>query len=233
MSDKDKLILLEESFNETNLQFKKLIHFYQLSSDIKELYNNNNFESKYLYNLLLSLYNIIFSPTNISKIDDNKTNNTCYKKLLKTINDFYYIIIINISEQKDQNLLIEISKQRNILHFKEILQIMEKFNPIKNENDNTYQIFKEFIENLEKIVPEQETLKSIENNNDKEMTKSGNKIEKNICSICADSAIDTHLLPCGHSLCRNCLFQYLSENKVCPFCRVEIKGIKEDPNFKI
>ena len=59
------------------------------------------------------------------------------------------------------------------------------------------------------------------------------RLKKNLCSICADSVIDTHLLPCGHSLCRNCLFQYLSENKVCPFCRVEIKGIKEDPNFKI
>jgi len=65
------------------------------------------------------------------------------------------------------------------------------------------------------------------------MTKSGNKIDNNLCSICADSAIDTHLMPCEHSLCRNCFFQCLSENKTCPFCRVEIKGIKEEPDFKI
>ena len=65
------------------------------------------------------------------------------------------------------------------------------------------------------------------------MTKSGRIIEINKCHLCSDTDIDTHLIPCDHSLCRNCLIRCLSEKKVCPFCRVEIKGIKEDPNFKI
>ena len=51
--------------------------------------------------------------------------------------------------------------------------------------------------------------------------------EKNMCPICIDSIIDTHILPCEHEICRNCFLQCLSGNKVCPFCRTEIQGIKE------
>jgi hypothetical protein len=230
LSDHDKLVMLEESFNDVRNQFLKLIHFYQISPDIKELYDFNSFENKKLINLLLSLYSIIFSPNNIKKIDDK---NIPYKNLLNELNNFYNIIISNIIEQKNQDILKEISKQRNILHFKEILLILEKFNPIKDEKDERYKYFKDFIEQLEKLVPEEEVQTKIDIDIDKEMTKSGNKIEDKLCNICADSVIDTHIIPCDHSLCRNCLFQCLSENKTCPFCRVEIKGIKEDPDFKI
>ena len=86
---------------------------------------------------------------------------------------------------------------------------------------------------MEKLVPEEEVINKIDIDNNKEMTKSGRIIEINLCNICSDNKIDTHLMPCEHTLCRTCLFQCLSENKACPFCRVEIKGIKEDPNFKI
>ena len=230
LSDHDKLVLLEESFNDVRSQFLKLIHFYQISSDIKELYDFNSFENKILINLLLNLYNVIFSPNNMKKIDEK---NIPYKKLLNEVNNFYNIIISNIINQKNQDILKEISKQRNILHFKEILQSLEKFNPVKDEKDDRYKYFKDFIEQLEKLVPEEEVKTKIDIDNDKEMTKSGNKIDNNLCTICADSAIDTHLIPCDHSLCRNCFFQCLSENKTCPFCRVEIKGIKEELDFKI
>ena len=67
--DDDKLSKLEESFHDVKYQFLKLIHFYQISSDIKELYDFYTFENKNLINLLLSLYNIIFSPNNIKKIE--------------------------------------------------------------------------------------------------------------------------------------------------------------------
>ena len=86
---------------------------------------------------------------------------------------------------------------------------------------------------MEKLVPEEEVIIKIDIDNNKEMTKSGRIIEINLCNICSDNKIDTHLMPCEHSLCRTCLFQCLSENKVCPYCRAVIKGIKEDPNFKI
>ena len=230
LSDHDKLVLLEESFNDVRIQFLKLIHFYQISSDIKKLYDFNSFENKILINLFLSLYSIIFSTNNMKKIDEK---NIPYKKLLNEVNNFYNIIISNIIKQNNQDILKEISKQRNILHFKEIIQVLEKFNPVKDEKDDKYKYFKDFIEQLENLVPEEEFKTKIDIDKDKEIINNGNKIDNNLCNICADSSIDTHLIPCDHSLCRNCFFQCLSENKTCPFCRVEIKGIKEDPDFKI
>ena len=239
LTDKEKLALLEESFKDTNNQFIKLTNFYTIASDIPELYHMNSFENKFLNNLLLSLYNILFSPNNISKLIDNKSNkiNPTYKKLLDNINEFYNILIDNFIQQKNDNLLKEISQQRNLYHLKDILKIFEKFNSPTNEMENDkYIVLKTFISMIEKIVPEEQTIKLNNNyieNNGKEGIRSGTKVENNICPMCADSVVDTHILPCGHSICRNCLFHYLSENKVCPFCRVEIKGIKEDPNFKI
>ena len=153
--------------------------------------------------------------------------------MLIGVNEFYNIILSNIINQNDQKILKEISKQRNILHFKEILQNLERFNPVKDEKDDKYKYFKDFIEQLEKLVPEEEVINKIEVDNNNEMTKSGRIIEINLCNICSESVIDTHLVPCNHPLCRNCLFQCLSENKNCPFCRAEIIGIREDPNFKI
>ena len=222
--------MLEKSFDDVGNQFLNLIHFYQISPDIKELYDSKSLENKYLISLLLNLYNIIFSKNNIQKIDDK---NRHYKNLLNKVNEFYNIIISNIVNQNDQDILKEISKQRNILQFKEILQNLERFNPVKNEQDDKYKYFKDFIEQLEKLVPEEEVINKIDFDNNKEMTKSGRIIEINLCNICSDSVINTHLIPCDHSLCRTCFFQCLSENKSCPFCRAEIKGIKEDPNFKI
>ena len=166
----------------------------------------------------------------MKKIDEK---NIPYKKLFNEVNNFYNIIITNIIKQENQDILKKISKQRNIFHFKEILLILEKFNPVKDEKNDRYKYFKDFIEQLEKLVPEEEIKDKIDIDIDKEITRSGNKIDNNLCIICADSSIDTHLIPCDHSLCKNCLFQCLSENKTCPFCRVEIKGIKEDPDFKI
>jgi hypothetical protein len=177
LSDNDKLINLEESFWDVNYQFLKLIHFYLISSNIKELYDFNTFENKILINLLLSLYNIIFSPNNIKKIEDK---NLSYKALLSKVNIFYNVIISNIINQKNQDILKEISKQRKILHFKEILQVLQKFNPVKDEKDNRYKYFKIFIEKLEKLVPEEEVKTKIEADNDKVMTKSGKKIENNL-----------------------------------------------------
>ena len=239
LSNEEKFELLEDSFKDTNAQFLILINFYRISADIKQLYEINTFEGKYLNNLLLSLYSILFSSNNVPKVlNSNYTQikSDAYKTLLISINSFYVVLINNILNLKDDNLLKEIAKQRNLFHFKEILNFLEKYNPLKiDKSEDPYLILKSFIEMLEKIVPEEETIKSINinNENSKEITLSEIKTEKNICTICTDSIIDTHILPCEHSICRNCLIHYLSENKVCPFCRIKIEGNKEDPNFKI
>ena len=230
-----KFNALEHSFLDTGFQFDILIYFYTISSDIKQLYEINTFEGKYLYNLLLSLYSIIFSPNNVLKILDSSNtqiNDKFYKLLMDCVLLFYDTLIFNFLNQKDDNLLKEIAKQRNVFHFKDILKFYEKYNPFKNNNtEDPYLNFKSFIEMLEKIVPEEETINI--NENEKEIILNGKKIDKNICPICKDSTTDTHIMPCEHSICRNCLVHCLSENLVCPFCRIQIEGIKEDPNFKI
>ena len=254
MNDNEKLELLGDALIDANTQFLKLINFYKLSHDIIELYINNTFENKFLINLLVSLYNIVFSPNNSRKINDAKITKS-YKKLLDTILNFYNILIENISKlnsENKENILKEISKIRNLLHLKDILEIYQKYDndnnkkEVKNEINNNeghkiinvkinkqnikLKCFDDFVINLEKLIPENETIKEISSNN---LIENSSMKDKNICTICADSVIDTHIIPCEHAICRNCFYQCLSGNKACPFCRVDIKGIKEDNNFKI
>ena len=107
------------------------------------------------------------------------------------LNNIYNIIITNIIKQGNQDILKKISKQRNIFHFKEILLILEKFNPIRDKKNDRYKYFKDFIEQLEKLVPEEEVKAKIDIDFDKEITRSGNKIHNKFCIIYADSAIVT------------------------------------------
>jgi hypothetical protein len=238
-NDRNKLVTLSFSFEEAKNEFLKLNNFYRLTSEIKALYEINSFEYKKLYNLLLSLYNIIFLPSNIEKIENKNNNNdeenendlnivNSYSQLLKIIYEFFNIIISNITKLNDNEILKKISKEIKVLHFKEILQIFEKYDPPKDGyNHMAMQLF---IENLEKIALEEEVKK--ENDNEEKEDTNNNK-ENNICTICSDSSIDTHLIPCNHTMCRNCFYQLLFEKKTCPFCRIDIKGIQEDLNFKI
>ena len=248
LSDKEKLEILHDSLKRTNSQFSKLINFYQLFHNLNVLYDLNCFENKYLHNLLVSLYNIVFSPNNMNKITDNNVMNS-YKKLLGNILKFYNIIFNNICNLNDENILKEIAKRRNLYHLKEIGESFYKLNEAKkeekkskiinvnnlikvNNETNDVKSYNDFVVNLEKIIPEEEVIKLINVINTPENSALKTE-EKNICSICADSTIDTHILPCEHSICRNCFYQCLSGNKACPFCRVQIQGIKEDKNFKI
>ena len=242
LNDREKLEILHENIKKATIEFIKLINFYKLSHDIKDLYNFDCIENKYLDNLLGSLYNVVFSPNNSSKINDNNVINS-YKKLKEKILKFLNIIFENISTINDDKIIKEIAKRRNIYHLKEISECFDKLyrqkKPENNINNlkiktlyNEFKLYINFIEYLEKLVPEKETTKLISTSE-----TPGNSAlkseEKNLCPICADSVIDTHILPCEHSICRNCLFQCLSGNKACPFCRVQIQGIKEDENFKI
>ena len=234
LSDKEKLDLLNDYLKDTYLQFVKLINFYKLSAKVNELYDFNSFENKYLNNLLISLYNIVFSSTNSAKISDNYVINS-YKRLTEIILKFYSTIFKNISELNKENILKDFAQRRNIYHLKEIGEFFNKqFEPKKGEKniDNKAKLFNDFLTDLEKLVPEELTMKLM----NIKSTPGNSEVkldEKNLCQICADSVIDTHIVPCDHSICRNCLFQCLSGNKLCPFCRVQIQGIKEDKDFKI
>ena len=242
LNDREKLEILHDNIKKASIEFIKLINFYKLSHDIKELYNFDCIENKCLDNLLGSLYNVVFSPNNSSKINDNDVINS-YKKLQEKILKFLNTIFKNISTINDDKILNEIAKRRNIYHLKEISECFDKLceqkkpenniNSIKTINlFNDSKLYNKFIEYLEKLVPEKETTKLI-NTGETPGNSALKSEEKNLCPICADSVIDTHIIPCEHSICRNCLFQCLSGNKACPFCRVQIQGIKEDKNYKI
>ena len=225
IKDNKKYEKLNSCLIDLNRQFIKLNNFYSLASDIIELYDFSSFENKFLDNLLLSIYSIIFSYNNFEQIKDDKVNDS-YKKLINIILSFYNIIFKNISLINNENIMKELSKRRNIYHLKDIGKCINKINDEKKEKDNNDKIkyFDNFLINLEKIILEKDATKLINNDDDKSSESN------NLCPICFDSIVNIHLLPCEHLICRNCYLQCISGNKLCPFCRIKIKGTKEDKN---
>ena len=142
---------------------------------------------------------------------------------------FYTLIFKNISLINKENIMKEFSKRRNIYHLKDIEKCIEKIKDPKHQKniDNKIKNFKDFLVYLEKIIPEKEITKLINNNNDNDKSFKNNYL----CPICADSTVNIHLLPCNHLICKNCYLQCLYGNKQCPFCRIVIKGIKEDESY--
>ena len=221
-----KLKKLKNYLKDANNHFIKLKHFYSLCSDIFELYDFGSFENKFLDNLLLSIYNIIFSSFNSGKKKDNKLVET-YKKLIITILTFYTTIFKNISLINKENIMKELSKRRNVYHFKDIGNFLNNYNELKKDKyiNDKIKYFNDFLTSLEIIIPEKDTIKLNNNNNDESLENN------NLCPICVDSVANAHLLPCQHLICKNCYLQCLSGNKLCPFCRIKIKGIKEDKKY--
>ena len=210
---------------DANWQFIKLNNFYSLASDIIELYDFGSFENKFLDNLFLSIYSIIFSYNDFGQINDKKLKDS-YDELIKTILTFYNIIFKNISLINNENIIKELSKRRNIYHLKDIgksLNIITLDKKDKKTNDEI-KYFNSFLMSLENIILEKDAIKLIYNDDNKSFESN------NLCPICFDSVINTHLLPCQHLICRNCYLQCISGNKLCPFCRIKIKGTKEEKN---
>ena len=164
-------------------------NFYSLASDIIELYDFSSFENKFLDNLLLSIYSIIFSYNNLEQIKENKVNDS-YKKLINTILTFYNIIFKNISLINEENIMKELSKRRNIYHLNDIGKCFNKINEGKKEKNTIDKIkyFDNFLINLEKIILEKDATKLINNDDDKSSESN------NLCPICFDSIVNIHLL---------------------------------------
>ena len=227
IGEKEKLEELNFSLIDINWQFIKLNNFYSLASDIIGLYDFGSFENNFLNNLLLSIYSIIFFSDNLKKIQDNKLDSS-YKKLINTILKFYTIIFKNISILNKENIMKELSRRRNIYHLKDIGKFFNIINELKKDKISNDKLiyFNSFLISLEAIIPEKDVIKLINNNNDDKSFENNN-----LCPICFDSVVDTHLLPCEHLICRNCYLQYISMKKLCPFCRIKIEGTKENKNL--
>ncbi|KAH0786257.1 right-handed parallel beta-helix repeat-containing protein [Histomonas meleagridis] len=41
----------------------------------------------------------------------------------------------------------------------------------------------------------------------------------NLCCCCYTNEVDSVILPCGHTICKECSSKWFLENNVCPFCR--------------
>ena len=122
----------------------------------------------------------------------------------------------------------ELSKRRNIYHLKNIGNFLNNYNELKKDKNINDKIkyFNDFLTSLEKIISEKDIIKLNNINNNDESLENDN-----FCPICIDSVANAHLLPCQHLICKNCFLQCLSGNKLCPFCRIKIKGIKEDKKY--
>ena len=159
-------------FNTVNNHILILINFYKLTDDISDLYEFNEFGIKYIYDLLLSLYEqIIIHINNIDKTIDNNII-LLYIKLCSNIFVLYHNIFFNISNLNN-NIMKEMAKRRNIYHIKDIITCVNIFIESQKVNNliKKYEIEKlknyakflnEFHAKLEKLIPEEETLINIQ-----------------------------------------------------------------------
>ena len=213
-----KELALIKAFEDKNKNFIKLKNFVKLIKPGSSIFDKNSFEYQTFIQLLISIYYSIFLPKNTIKLDTDNII-TPYKKLLNSVRDFYFSFFLNIVE-KNQQFKNEIAKQRNILHFDDIIKCFEKFKG---------PFFKEFVDYFKKLLKD-----FIELVPDEKIIEENNKIqnEKNICCICYNAQNNVHLLPCQHICCKNCAIKLKSNNiKKCPFCNVCMTGIKEDSSI--
>ena len=101
----------------------KLIYFYKLAENESELYDSDTFENKFLNNLLISLYNIIFSPNNYNKIKDEDVM-ISYLNLLAILLDIYNFIFENIKSLQNEKVLKEFAKEKKSVSFKRNIVIL-------------------------------------------------------------------------------------------------------------
>ena len=97
---------------------------------------------------------------------------------------------------------------------------------------------KELKEQKQKMEEEQERIKAKEEKLKEEEAKlaelnnnaDGDAIEEETtCCMCYDILLKAHSLECGHTMCHQCIQEWIDENSPsakCPICR---KDIKNDP----
>ena len=157
------------------------------------------------------------------------------EKITKKFNDYKLKFSSKYSQIKGSLNQIE----DNIINYNSEIKKLEGFLNEINQHDKKYKDIIDLINNIltpyfEKLCPEEETrnLNEIDTNSIEEN-------ERNLCPICLsdDNSNFVHINDCGHEIHLECLKQQLQSrsfnSKKCPLCRRRIKGIKEDPNFKV
>ena len=120
----------------------------------------------------------------------------------------YYIDIFNkINKNNISKLIFTIEKYNNEIpiDFDMSLDSLKKILLYLNDIQN--------IVNTRTIDPEEE----------KELEK--------ICPICLDKNSDSHVLPCSHAFCWECITKLTNDK--CPICRKTMTGVSEHPDFRL
>ena len=206
--EKDNLSIYYYLIDLASLIIKNLLNsnFFQFFQAIRKHKNIEDFKVKYLLVECFSFLEkvIIEIPENYQEmLLENEEENV---ELNKDLKNYFIYLMQNISVN-------DISKLSSLLS--ENVDIMEK------EYDSLNNKLRKFIIFLNKI---ENDYNLIQKNSSKKTTQ-----DKNECPICLDKESDSHVIPCGHMFCFDCI-QKLNDRK-CPLCRTIISGVKEHPEF--
>ena len=191
--------------------------------------------NSFLCNTMKTIFddNIIMKIYNLSIYEENIVF-TFFSQLFK----LFAVLTCNIGNLNFRNIadyFIEIAANRKGFMFEKMKLSLKNYFGY----DKKYKDIIDLIDNI--LTPYFENLcKEEETKNLNEIdTNSIEENERNLCPICLsdDKTNFVHINDCGHEIHLECLKKQLQSHsfssKKCPFCRRRIKGIKEDPNFKV
>ena len=199
-----------------NLLSKNFLRFCE--ENIDDL-NKHDYNVKYLvrecFKYLVKVF--IAIPEKYQKIIERREKNNNKKKknninnekndINENLKHYYKNIINNIKTNDIMKLspLIE----NNIL--------------LRSDNDEFQSQLRKFILHINQIETEYNLFP-------KESKTNEGSQDLNICPICLDKENDIHVSPCNHMFCFACI-KKLNDRR-CPICRENIKGVVEHPEFK-
>ena len=153
------------------------------------------------------------------------------KIIINFFTEFFFLLskLILIKEE-EFDYKYKIAKNRKGFYFEEFRENFEYF--FKNEDFKMMIEFLDILSNdFKKICEDNDTLKPEEvDDNSIEIDK------RDSCPICLDftDEKDVHINDCNHVYHLECLkLQIEKKITLCSLCKRPIKGIKEDPNFKV
>ena len=206
-----------------NLLNKNFLNFCQIKINFL---NKHDFNVKYLIKECFSFLSKVFLeiPLKYEEILKEREQIKSHKKKKKTnkkkvekekeegeldedLKHFYINIINNIKIDDIRKLSTLLENNRQISSEKEIL----------NSQLRKFLIFLNHIENDYNLIH-------------KESNALNESQDSNLCPICLDKESDVHASPCDHMFCFTCI-KKLNDRR-CPICRKNMKGVKEHPEFK-
>ena len=154
---------------------------------------------------------------------------------LNTLIEENNFILDNIEMEKKKNEDLKKIKNENKKNFRKIMQqyntITNDINIMVNNTTNSFINMNSVVLNSRSMI--QKELKK--NLNTIESFAETTKTSNHICKICYNNKVNYALLPCGHTLCKECSTIISSEENVinnyqtpkCPFCKQNITSYQK------